>query len=135
MKKTKPTQVGYEKKLRAIKKKIEAGPVEAMSVLPQAAVMFEAIPFFAAFTALFERISLEKKVKVIEKIFNEIAVAGRFTQSGLIDITRAFWITVAHLLKNPKNKNELFKKIKSSFPETLRKFEEEYERIIRAWNK
>jgi hypothetical protein len=135
MKKTKPTQVGHERKLRAIKKKIEAGLVEAMSVLPKAAVMFEAIPFFAAFTAVFERISLKEKAKVMDEILNEVAIAGIITQSGLIDITRALWITIAHLLKNPKNKEELFKKIKSSIPKTLEKFEEEYERIIRAWNK
>jgi hypothetical protein len=127
-------KVSYEEKLVAITEKIKAGPVEAMMVLPQAAIMFEAVPFFAAFTAVFERISQDEKQKVMEGIYNEVAAAGEFTKSEVVDVARAFLISVAYLLEDQKDKEELFKRIKSSFPKTLKEFEKVYNEIVAAWD-
>jgi len=125
--------VSYEEKLVAINEKIKAGPVEAMMVLPQAATTLEAVPFFAAFTAVFERISQDEKQRVMEGIYNEVASAGEFTKSEVIDVARAFLIAVAHLIEDEKDKEELFKRIKSKFPRTLKQFEKIYNEIIDAW--
>jgi hypothetical protein len=120
--------ISQEEKIVAINEKIKAGPVEAMMVLPQAAVTFEAIPFFAAFTAVFEKISQDEKQKVMEGIYNEVAAAGEFTKSEVVDVARAFLISVAYLLEDRKDKDELFKRIKASFPRTLKQFEKTYNR-------
>jgi hypothetical protein len=70
----------------------------------------------------------------MEEIYNEVAAAGEFTKSEVIDVARAFLISVAYLLEDEKDKNELFKRIKAKFPRTLKQFEETYKEIVDAWN-
>jgi hypothetical protein len=125
--------VSHEEKIVAINEKVKMGPAEALLVIPHAAVELDAVSFFAVFTALFEVISQDEKQRVMEEIYQAVAAAGEFTKSEVVDVARAFLISVAYLIEDQRDKDELFKRIKASFPRTLKKFNEKYEEIKKSW--
>jgi hypothetical protein len=116
-----------------ILKKIKASVSEALEVLPQAAVSLEAIPFFAAFVAVFQHIFTDEKRELLKRIFDEVAKAGEFTKSSAKEVVNALRVAVVYLIVDEKERDKLLNEIRKEIPRVLRKFEKEYDQILRSW--
>jgi hypothetical protein len=121
-----------------IMEKIETSPESALEILPQAAIQLDAIKFFAALTAVFQKVQdKDKRESVLAAIIRKAREVGDFTTSNTTELSEAFLISVAKLGKFFSESDFSLPSIKNLMVslETLWKFMREYERIIESWEK